>query len=117
MDEKSTKRIVFREITKPAIQKAVQNPRTLDLDLVDAQQARRILDRLVGYELSEVLWKKVKRNLSAGRVQSVAVKIVVEREREISKFEAKPFFRINACLLYTSPSPRDRQKSRMPSSA
>ena len=96
LDEKSTKRIVFREITKPAIQKAVQNPRTLDLDLVDAQQARRILDRLVGYELSEVLWKKVKRNLSAGRVQSVAVKIVVEREREISKFEAKPFFRINA---------------------
>ena len=96
LDEKNTKRIVFREITKPAIQKAVQNPRTLDLDLVDAQQARRILDRLVGYELSEVLWKKVKRNLSAGRVQSVAVKIVVEREREISRFEAKPFFRINA---------------------
>jgi len=96
LDEKTTKRIVFREITKPAIQKAVQNPRTLDLNLVDAQQARRILDRLVGYELSEVLWKKVKGNLSAGRVQSVAVKIVVEREREIMKFESKPFFRINA---------------------
>ena len=96
LDEMTTKRIVFREITKPAIQKAVQNPRTLDLNLVDAQQARRILDRLVGYELSEVLWKKVKGNLSAGRVQSVAVKIVVEREREIMKFESKPFFRVNA---------------------
>lgn len=96
LDEKTTKRIVFREITKPAIQKAVQNPRTLDLNLVDAQQARRILDRLVGYELSEVLWKKVKGNLSAGRVQSVAVKIVVEREREIMKFKSAPFFRINA---------------------
>ena len=96
LDEKTTKRIVFREITKPAIQKAVQNPRNLDLNLVDAQQARRILDRLVGYELSEVLWKKVRRNLSAGRVQSVAVKIVVEREREIMKFKSSPFFRINA---------------------
>ena len=96
LDEKTTKRIVFREITKPAVQKAIQAPRTVDLDLVDAQQARRILDRLVGYELSGVLWKKVKGNLSAGRVQSVAVKLVVEREREIQEFDSKPFYRINA---------------------
>ena len=79
LDERLTKRIVFREITKPAIQKAVQNPRNVDLSLVDAQQARRVLDRLVGFELSELLWKKVKGGLSAGRVQSVAVKLVVER--------------------------------------
>ncbi len=91
-----TKRIVFREITAPAIQKAVQNPRTVDVNLVDAQQARRVLDRLVGYELSSVLWKKVKGGLSAGRVQSVTVKLVVEREREIMAFTPSPFFRLNA---------------------
>ena len=96
LDEKHTKRIVFREITKPAIQKAIQNPRTLDLNLVDAQQARRILDRLVGFELSGLLWRKVKGKLSAGRVQSVAVKLIVEQEREIQKFESTPFFRVNA---------------------
>ncbi len=96
LDEKSTKRIVFREITAPAIRQAIQNPRHLDLNLVDAQQARRILDRLVGFELSELLWKKVKGRLSAGRVQSVAVKLVVEREREIQEFEATPFFRVSA---------------------
>jgi DNA topoisomerase-1 len=101
-----TKRIVFREITKPAIQKAVQNPRTLDLALVDAQQARRVLDRLVGFELSELLWKKVKGGLSAGRVQSVAVKLVVEREREIQKHEAKPFFKIDAAFFV--PNKQDR---------
>ena len=96
LDEKTTKRIVFHEITKPAIQKAVTNPRLLDLALVDAQQARRILDRLVGYELSGLLWKKVKGGLSAGRVQSVAVKLVVDREREINAFKITPFFKISA---------------------
>ncbi|MFT7605358.1 MAG: DNA topoisomerase-1, partial [Saprospiraceae bacterium] len=96
LDEHTTKRIVFREITKPAILQAVQNPRKLDLNLVDAQQARRILDRLVGFELSELLWKKVKGKLSAGRVQSVSVKIIVEREREIMAYESTPFFKITA---------------------
>jgi len=96
LDPKTTKRIVFREITKPAIQNAIQQPRTVDLDLVDAQQARRILDRLVGFELSGLLWRKVKSKLSAGRVQSVTMKIVVEREREIMEFKSKPFFRVNA---------------------
>ncbi len=96
----NTKRIVFREITKTALQKAIQSPRTIDLDLVNAQQARRILDRLVGYELSPVLWKKVKAGgttaLSAGRVQSVAVRLVVEREREIDAHNAKSSFKIVA---------------------
>ncbi len=92
----TTKRIVFREITAPAIQKAVTVPRTVDMDVVDAQQARRILDRLVGFELSELLWKKVRGKLSAGRVQSVTVKLVVEREREIMAFKPDPFFRVNA---------------------
>jgi len=92
----TTKRIVFREITAPAITSAISNPRLVDVNLVNAQQARRVLDRLVGYELSGVLWKKVKFGLSAGRVQSVTVKLVVEREREIMGFEAKPFFRVNA---------------------
>ncbi len=96
LDEHHTKRIVFREITKPAIQKAIQSPRLLDLNLVNAQQARRILDRLVGFELSELLWKKVKGGLSAGRVQSVAVKLIVEREREIQQFVATPFFKVSA---------------------
>ena len=96
LDEETTKRIVFREITKPAVQKAIQNPRTVDINLVNAQQARRVLDRLVGYELSGILWKKIKGKLSAGRVQSVAVKLLVEREREIMKFESKPFYRIIA---------------------
>ncbi|MEZ4986306.1 MAG: type I DNA topoisomerase [Saprospiraceae bacterium] len=96
LDKKQTKRIVFREITKPAIQKAIQQPRTLDLNLVDAQQARRVLDRLVGFELSELLWKKIKGKLSAGRVQSVAVKLIVEREREIQQFETQSFFRLDA---------------------
>lgn len=91
-----TKRIVFHEITKNAIQKAVQSPRTVNIDLVNAQQARRVLDRLVGFELSETLWKKIKGKLSAGRVQSVAVKLIVEREREIQQFKAASFFRISA---------------------
>ncbi|REA64161.1 type I DNA topoisomerase [Dyadobacter luteus] len=94
-----TKRIVFREITKTALQNAIQKPRIIDVDLVDAQQARRILDRLVGYELSPVLWKKIrigKSNLSAGRVQSVAVRIIVEREREIDSFNSKGSFKVTA---------------------
>ncbi len=96
LDEKTTKRIVFREITKMAIQKAITSPRTVDMKLVDAQQARRILDRLVGFELSGILWKKVKGKLSAGRVQSVAVKLLVEREREIQKFQAQSFYKVVA---------------------
>lgn len=96
LDPVHTKRIVFREITKSAIQAAMSSPRDIDVDLVNAQQARRILDRLVGYELSPVLWKKIKRGLSAGRVQSVAVRMVVEREREVDAFEAKSFFKISA---------------------
>lgn len=96
LDEQTTKRIVFREITQPAILKAIQSPRTIDLDVVNAQQARRILDRLVGFELSELLWKKVKGQLSAGRVQSVAVKLIVDREREIIDFPITPFYRVYA---------------------
>jgi len=96
LDDAHTRRIVFREITKNAILNAIKSPRGLDLDLVNAQQARRVLDRLVGFELSPILWKKVKRGLSAGRVQSVAVRLVVEREREIEKFEAKSFFKVTA---------------------
>lgn len=91
-----TKRIVFHEITKPAIIKAIENPRQIDYDLVNAQQARRVLDRLVGFELSPVLWKKVKPSLSAGRVQSVAVRLIVEREREITKFKAEAAFKVVA---------------------
>ena len=98
LDPVHTKRIVFHEITKPAIQKAVQNPRTVDMNLVNAQQARRILDRIVGFELSPVLWRKMsmRNNLSAGRVQSVAVRIVVEREREITRFSSQSSFKVEA---------------------
>jgi len=96
LDDSKTKRIVFREITKNAILNSIKSPRGLDLDLVNAQQARRVLDRLVGFEISPILWKKIKRGLSAGRVQSVAVRLVVEREREIEKFKAKSFFKITA---------------------
>lgn len=96
LDPEKTKRIVFHEITKPAIEQAIKNPRNVDLKLVDAQQARRVLDRLVGYELSPVLWKKVRAGLSAGRVQSVAVRLVVEREREIKDFEAEGSFKVTA---------------------
>ena len=96
LDPKKTKRIVFHEITRPAIEAAIENPRTVDLKLVDAQQARRVLDRLVGYELSPVLWKKVRTGLSAGRVQSVAVRLIVEREREIKDFTPESSFKITA---------------------
>jgi DNA topoisomerase-1 len=96
LNDAKIRRIVFTEITKNAIQNAIKNPRGIDVDLVDAQQARRVLDRLVGFELSPILWKKIKTGLSAGRVQSVAVRLVVEREREIEKFEAKSSFRVAA---------------------
>ena len=96
LDDDRTRRIVFREITKKAILNAIQSPRGIDIDLVNAQQARRILDRIVGYELSPLLWKKIKRGLSAGRVQSVAVRLVVEREREITEFNTKSSFRVTA---------------------
>ena len=99
LDPKKTKRIVFHEITKDAILHAVQNPRPLDLNLVNAQQARRVLDRIVGFEVSPVLWKKVKPSLSAGRVQSVAVRLIVEREREIMNFNSTSAFRISASFL------------------
>ena len=96
LDEEKTSRIVFHEITKPAILDAIEHPRHLDMNLVNAQQARRVLDRLVGFKLSPVLWRKVKPALSAGRVQSVAVRLIVEREREIQKFKSEPYYRISA---------------------
>ena len=98
LDEKKTKRIVFHEITKDAILAALQKPRQIDLDMVDAQQARRILDRLVGYELSPFLWKKVAKGLSAGRVQSVATRLIVEREREIKDFKIEEYWSLSADL-------------------
>src|SRR5689334_6407577 len=97
LDPRSTKRIVFHEITKPAIDAAVKNPRRVNMDLVMAQQARRVLDRIVGFELSPVLWRKIStsnKNLSAGRVQSVAVRLIVDREREINAFEQASHFKI-----------------------
>mgnify|MGYP004696147927 FL=1 len=96
LDEEKTSRIVFHEITKPAILDAIQHPRHLDINLVNAQQARRVLDRLVGFKLSPVLWRKVKPALSAGRVQSVAVRLIVEREREIQKFKSESYYRVSA---------------------
>lgn len=96
LNDKKTRRIVFTEITKKAILNALENPRGIDTDLVNAQQARRVLDRLVGYELSPILWKKIKTGLSAGRVQSVAVRLVVEREREIADFKVKSSYRVTA---------------------
>src|SRR5688572_26698209 len=96
LKDAKTRRIVFTEITKKAILNAIENPRGIDIDLVNAQQARRVLDRLVGYELSPILWKKIKTGLSAGRVQSVAVRLVVEREREITDFKVKSSYKVNA---------------------
>ena len=98
LDSKTTKRIVFHEITKNAIEEAIKNPRTVDLHLVDAQQARRVLDRLVGYELSPVLWRKIRPGLSAGRVQSVAVRLITEREREIKAFVSEVNFKVTTEL-------------------
>ena len=107
LDEKKTKRIVFHEITKKAILDAIQNPRKINYDLVNAQQARRVLDRLVGYQLSPVLWKKIKGGLSAGRVQSVSVRLIVEREREINSFSTSDYYKTNAEFLTS-----DRKKFR-----
>ena len=102
LDEEKTNRIVFHEITKPAILNAIETPRHLDMNLVNAQQARRVLDRLVGFKLSPVLWRKVKPALSAGRVQSVAVRLIVEREREIQNFNSEPYYSINGIFAITN---------------
>ncbi len=102
LDEEKTNRIVFHEITKPAILEAIEHPRHLDMNLVNAQQARRVLDRLVGFKLSPVLWRKVKPALSAGRVQSVAVRLIVEREREIQNFKSEPFYSVNGIFAITN---------------
>ena len=96
LDPARTRRIVFHEITPDAIREAIKNPRSIDMDLVNAQQARRVLDRLVGFELSPILWRKIQRGLSAGRVQSVVLRLVVDREREIGAFEPAPFYRVEA---------------------
>ena len=111
LDPKNTKRIVFHEITKPAIKEAVDNPRKLDMNLVNAQQARRVLDRIVGFELSPVLWRKIsmRNNLSAGRVQSVAVRLIAEREREINAFATQSSFKIDA--WFTAKDSADKQIS------
>ena len=104
LDEEKTNRIVFHEITKQAILDAIKNPRHLDMNLVNAQQARRVLDRLVGFKLSPILWRKVKPALSAGRVQSVAVRLIVEREHEIQKFQSVPYYRVTAIFALISDS-------------
>jgi len=96
--KENSQRIVFHEITKEAILEALKNPRTINNDMVDAQQARRILDRLVGYKLSPFLWKKVAKGLSAGRVQSVAIRLIIEREREIKKFDSEEYWTLSADL-------------------
>ena len=96
LDPAKTKRIVFHEITKTAILKAIEHPRDINVDLVNAQQARRVLDRIVGFELSPVLWKKIKPSLSAGRVQSVAVRLIVEREREVHAFVSEASYKVTA---------------------
>lgn len=103
LDEAKTNRIVFHEITKSAILEAIQHPRHIDMNLVNAQQARRVLDRIVGFRLSPVLWRKVKPALSAGRVQSVAVRLIVDREREIQQFESETYYRVAAIFKYTLP--------------
>ena len=103
LDKKNTKRIVFHEITPSAILNAIDNPREVNLDLVMAQQARRVMDRLVGFELSPILWKKIKPSLSAGRVQSVALRLIVEKEREIMDFQAKSYYKVEGLFLHENP--------------
>ncbi|MCH4895210.1 type I DNA topoisomerase [Marinilabiliaceae bacterium JC040] len=113
--KKETKRIVFHEITKEAIQHAIENPRTIDINLVNAQQARRILDRLVGFELSPVLWRKVKPSLSAGRVQSVAVRLIAERERDIHSFNPEEYYRVVANFIIENQGRNSILKAELPS--
>lgn len=114
----NTRRIVFHEITKNAILNAIEHPRNIDINLVDAQQARRVLDRLVGFELSPVLWKKIKPALSAGRVQSVAVRLIVDRENEINSFNSEPYYRVNATFLLPDGTPLKAELSkRLPDEA
>ncbi|HXI00226.1 MAG TPA: type I DNA topoisomerase [Sphingobacteriaceae bacterium] len=112
LKEDTTKRIVFHEITKPAILKAIENPRKINYDLVNAQQARRVLDRLVGFELSPILWKKIKPSLSAGRVQSVAVRLIVDREREVNKFKSVAAFKVVA--IFTTDNKKEVFKAELP---
>ncbi|RYE30059.1 MAG: DNA topoisomerase I, partial [Sphingobacteriaceae bacterium] len=112
LKDANTRRIVFHEITKPAILKAIESPRKIDYNLVNAQQARRVLDRLVGFELSPVLWKKIKPSLSAGRVQSVAVRLIVEREREINKFKPEAAYRTIA--VFTTGKNKENFKAELP---
>lgn len=114
LKEEKIKRIVFHEITKPAILRAIEQPRGIDYNLVNAQQARRVLDRLVGFEISPVLWRKVKPSLSAGRVQSVSVRLVVDREREVQAFNATPAFRVNAIFTLASGKSKQQIKSELP---
>jgi len=114
LKKENTRRIVFHEITKPAILRAIESPRQIDLNLVDAQQARRILDRIVGYELSPVLWKKVKPSLSAGRVQSVAVRLLVDREREVQNFKSESAFRVIALLDFEEKGKAYTLKAQLP---
>lgn len=114
LKEEKIRRIVFHEITKPAILRAIEQPRGIDYNLVNAQQARRVLDRLVGFEISPVLWRKVKPSLSAGRVQSVSVRLVVEREREVQAFNATPAFRVNAIFNVASGTSKQQIKSELP---
>ncbi len=112
LQDSNTRRIVFHEITKPAILRAIETPRSIDFNLVNAQQARRVLDRLVGFELSPVLWKKVKPALSAGRVQSVAVRLIVDREREINRFQAEAAFRVVA--IFNTGNAKELFKAELP---
>ena len=113
LQDDKMRRITFNEITKTAVKASIKEARDIDMNLVDAQQTRRILDRMVGYNISPVLWAKVKRGLSAGRVQSVALRIIGDREEEINAFIPEEYwsleasFKVKGCLLYTSPSPRD----------
>src|SRR6185436_4992121 len=116
LKDANTRRIVFHEITKTAIQEAIENPRKIDKHLVDAQQARRILDRLVGFELSPILWKKIKPSLSAGRVQSVAVRLIVEREKEVEAHKSSSSFKVTANFLVTDDKGAARNlKAELPS--